>query len=304
MKKHLLLLAFTMLVVIPAWSQGDYKSMLVEGRSWKTMMVTVTWEIDRIYENEVVAADMCEAYVTSYVTYTVTGEAIVEGKTCYSINRSSFVIAKVEPERFSEVVELPNPADVFYMYEEDGKVYSYTPNFSDGWQLEFDGNLQPGEAMSNNRVVDHIDAINVNGEVYRRFTFKDGSCWIEGIGSSKYGMLNDINAEINSEITVFKMKTVSVYDNGNCIFETDDFNAEAQEISNSDDASSNPPTGINHVHQSVASNASHALFDLLGRRMETSNIKLQSSSTSEAAKPSANLKKGVYIRDGRKVVVK
>ena len=39
---------------------------------------------------------------------------------------------------------------------------------------------------------------------------------------------------------------------------------------------------------------SSALYDLQGHRMETSNIKFQTS----------KLKKGIYIRDGRKVVVK
>ena len=46
------------------------------------------------------------------------------------------------------------------------------------------------------------------------------------------------------------------------------------------------------------------VYDLQGRRIQTSNFKLQTSSTSEAAKPSANLKKGIYILNGKKVVIK
>ena len=285
MKKHLLLLALSMQVVISAWSQGACRTMLVEGRSWKILMVTQTWEVDTIYE-DIKVVEMEDVLATTYVTYTITGETEVEGKPCYCISRSSYNIAKVDPERYSEVVELPNPVDVFYMYEEDGKVYSYTPNFSDGWQLEFDSNLQPGEAVSNNRVVDSIDAINVNGEVYRRFTFKDGSCWIEGIGSPKYGMLNVINSELDSEITVLKMKTVSIFDNGNSIFEADDFNAEAQEIFTSDDSSSEIPTDIYSANRSTDNILAMPMYDLQGRRL--------------THKP----QKGVYIRDGRKVLVK
>ena len=62
---------------------------------------------------------------------------------------------------------------------------------------------------------------------------------------------------------------------------------------------------VEGIADAEATNAAPAkVYDLQGRRMETSNFKLHISSTSEAAKPSANLKKGVYIRDGRKVVVK
>ena len=280
MKKGFMLFAMCLLAFSSVWSQGGHKQMLTEGRSWKIMVVTKTWEVNAIYENikmgPYMVGEVEETFATTYTTYTVTGKTMMEGKPCYSVNRSSFVLAKVDPERYSEEVELPNPADVFYMYEEDGKVYSYTPNFSDGWQLEFDGNLQPGEAMSNNRIVDHIDAINVKGEVYRRFTFKDGSCWIEGIGSPKYGMLNDMNAETNPEITVFKMNTISVYDSDHCIFETDGFTAEGKAYT----------TRICSANRSTDNILASTMYDLQGRRL------------------TADPRKGIYIRGGRKVVVK
>jgi hypothetical protein len=296
MKKCILLLILGILICNPAWSMDFHKQMLMEGRSWKIMMVTQTWEEYKFYPN-VGVIDMEEAYTTTYTAYTVTGKTVMDGKPCYCINRSSFVIAAVNPERYSEVVELPNPPDVFYMYEENGKVYSYTPNFSDGWQLEFDGNLQSGEAMPDNRVVDLIDAITVNDEVYRRFTFKDGSSWIEGIGSPKFGMLNAINSELDPEITVFKMETVSVCDNGNCIFETDDFTAEGEEI-NDEDFPSKEPTGIcdaprlNDKGQMTNDNRGNGdckspiTYNLNGQRL--------------TQKP----EKGVYIENGRKRVVK
>jgi len=204
--------------------QDVCKPMLVEGRSWKMMMVTQTWEEDRFYE-EANVVDMCEAFATTYFTYTVTDEAVVEGKPCYSISLSSFNTVKVEPERFSEVVEIPNPAEVFYMYEEGGKVYSYTPNYSEGWQLAFDNNLQSGEGLSDYTIVE-IDTIDVKGNQYRRFRLKDGSCWIEGIGSSRYGMLRGINTDVSREISFNKLKTVAVYDGDLCIFEADDFGAD------------------------------------------------------------------------------
>lgn len=301
MKKIYLLLAMSLLACCPSWSKDSHKQILVEGRSWKILMVTQTWEEDKFYPDIQIGPnlgliEMEEAFTTTYTTYTVTGKTVIEGKPCYSINRSSFVTAEVNPERYSEEVELPNPAEVFYMYEEDGKVYSYTPNFSDGWQLEFDSNLQPGEAMPDNRVIDLIDAITVNDEVYHRFTFKDGSCWIEGIGSPKYGMLNVINSELDPEITVLKMKTVSICDNGNCIFNADDFTADGEEI-NVDDFPSKEPTGICSANRSTDNILATPLYDLQGRRVGAS-LNNKGQMTNE------RMKKGVYIKNGRKVVIK
>ena len=293
MKKGLLLLILGILICNPAWSLDLHKQMLVEGRSWKIMMVTRTWEVDTVYDYPVgpyqAIVEMEDANTTTYTTYTVTGKTVMDGKPCFSINRSSFVKSEVDPARYSEEVELPNPPDVFYMYEENGKVYSYTPNFSDGWQLEFDGNLQSGEAMPDNRVVDLIDAITVNGEAYRRFMFKDGSSWIEGVGSPKYGMLNAINSELDSEITVLKMETVSVCDNVNRIFEADDYTAEGEEI-NADDFPSEP-TSISDAPRlndkgQMTNDKRGGVYDLQGRRL--------------TLKP----ENGVYIENGRKRVVK
>ena len=86
------------------------------------------------------------------------------------------------------------------------------------------------------------------------------------------------------------METVSVYDNGNCIFENDDFTAEGEEI-NDEDFPSKEPTGISDAPRlndkgQMTNDKRGGVYDLQGRRL--------------TQKP----EKGVYIENGRKRVVK
>ena len=272
-----LLMMMFLCVTLTGHAQDLHKQMLVEGRSWNIRWVKQTSGVDTI------KADVVDVQITTHATYTVTGKTVVRDKQCYSINRS--FTTEVEPANTD--ARIPNPTDVIYMYEEDGKVYSYTPNFSDGWQLEFDNNLQPGETLIGNTVVERIDTIDVKGERYRRFTFKNGSptlCWVEGIGHSMFGMVSGINTIISTDGPILEMKTLSVYDGDRCIFNADDFTAEAERSSVIVDFTPDDPNGIACL--STDNTSTTSVYDLQGRRL--------------SQKP----EKGVYIENGRKVVVK
>ena len=86
------------------------------------------------------------------------------------------------------------------------------------------------------------------------------------------------------------METISVSDNVNRIFETDDYTAEGKEI-NADDFPSKEPTGISDAPRlndkgQMTNDKRGGVYDLQGRRL--------------TQKP----EKGVYIENGRKRVVK
>ena len=160
-------------------------------------------------------------------------------------------------------------------YEVGPKVFHQT---LDGWELLFDFSLSAHDTFSymGGLVVDEVKVIEMNGVprrcLYFPLTANDGTklCWIEGIGSSISGPYNH-NVQIG---TLLNEKLQSVYDGDVCIF-------EAQVDTGT--------TGISsHLRETDEKNL---IYDLQGRRLNSQFIIHNSQ-----------LKHGIYIQDGKKVV--
>ena len=129
--------------------------------------------------------------------------------------------------------------------------------------------------------IQSVDTIEVKGRQYRRLSFglkffgygdfskEKDYCWVEGIGSSLFGIYNGIYPpRLASGIT--DESVLSIYDGNELIFEEDDFMAPAV-------------TAIKTVTHEKSGN--NAFYDLQGRCLTTQP------------------QRGVCIRDGRKYVV-
>jgi hypothetical protein len=93
------------------------------------------------------------------------------------------------------------------------------------------------------------------------------------------------------------METISVSDNVNRIFEADDYTAEGKEI-NADDFPSKEPTGISDAPRlndkgQMTNDKRGGVYDLQGRRINA-----------QGTMHHAQLTKGIYIENGRKVAIK
>ena len=170
--------------------------------------------------------------------------------------------------------------------EKDRKVYA---NFDGKWLVQFDFNLQVGDYTVEGLRVESIDTIEVKGRTYRRFSFwphylyvyddlagfrkPKEYCWVEGIGCSFYGPRNGLYpVRVIDVSAIIDESVLSVYDGDELIFEEDDFMAPTV-------------TAIRTVSRDIPDMPS-SLFDLQGRRLTTQP------------------KSGVYIREGKKYVVK
>ncbi len=158
----------------------------------------------------------------------------------------------------------------YYMYEENSKVFAYMsddPFLGEyNWQNVYDFSLEAGE----NGVM-KIDTILVNGEQCRRLKFVH-DIWVEGIGSSNFDMLS---FWVERPGAYHGTRLLSVYDKEQIVFTYSDFSREAY----------SPTTA--QVKKTVYSEypVSKIWYAITGI---------------VDSKP----RKGVYIRDGRKVVVK
>ena len=170
-----------------------------------------------------------------------------------------------------------------YFYEEGDKVYTYKLVYESpidpgklGWKEEFNFGIEPGYKVTYSddeitiiiKECKSVDAIIVNGVERRRLDFGD-DIWVEGIGSSKSGIYADWGVSIG---TFMGSKLLSVYDGEECIFTAADFTTKGT-------------VGIKSSVTASRMNSS-VYYDLQGRRL---------------AQPPT---KGLYIRDGQKVMIK
>ena len=155
-----------------------------------------------------------------------------------------------------------------FFYEEGGKVYSYSVNNSGNhvWREEFDFNLEVGE-----KDLIAVDKMMINGEYHRRLIFFN-DIWIEGIGSILDGIVSSWGFV---PMTFLGSRLLTVYDGDLCIFNSDDYRWPAVAA---------VVTGVDVVEARKKDNTS--IFDLYGRRL------------------TSNPQKGLYIRDGKKYVIK
>ena len=120
-----------------------------------------------------------------------------------------------------------------------------------------------------------IDTIMVNNHLFRRYKFShfpSSVCWVEGVGGRDGLFFNQhrYRVECLCDYEYF----VSCYEDGECLFSYQDFEA--------------PPYDVSTMTESISQSTDRTIFtyDLQGRRVQ------------------GQPRPGVYIRDGRKQVVK
>ena len=191
---------------------------------------------------------------------------------------------------------------LYYIYNEYGSHVSYNFDLEVGdkntpYSNQFSGN--PDNPLL---YVKSKDTIQVGDRYFERLSFSykdDGSqfypmdpdyiadVWIRGIGNSNEGVYGPFYNEMsptgfwysNGHWLIESRQFLACYEDGECIFRNTDFNA-------------NPVTGI--VSQKRYRSSETAIYDLSGRRVANSS-EFQGSN---------KLPKGVYIQNGKKVVIK
>ena len=205
--------------------------------------------------------------------YRIDGTEAVDGKECFLTYASGYEIQ----EHGCTISK--GSGGPYYLSEKDGKInYMFGEISRDVIDLTLDtGTSIPGKVM-----VLSIDTIPVFGIPYRCIRFGiwnywgEPLYWIEGIGSTWNGPFGD-RFDSGHEIpgSYYGTRLLSVFDGDKCIFDIDEFNK------------SRLATRVKECNDSPQPyESSSAIFDLQGRRL--------------TQKPA----KGVYIQDGKKVVVK
>lgn len=152
--------------------------------------------------------------------------------------------------------------------EENYKVYTVRPNTGEE-ELMYDFDVSAGANTPFNYVCS-IDTIYTHDAYYRRFRLDRNLMWVEGVGSNwtlsyPYGVLTT---------TDFHATLLECRKNGEVIFTLDDFSLPA-----------NTAAGT-HFPENHKTLTDCRLFDLQGHRLKSPT------------------RPGLYIRDGRKVVVR
>ena len=156
-----------------------------------------------------------------------------------------------------------------YIYEESKCVYVYNyydyDSYPNQWIKRFDFNLKEGEDG-----VKSIDYISIDGVSFRCLNFGEYS-WIEGVGDSRFGIMPikffySMPTFGNSSDLGYDF---SIYEDGQLTFTNEKF-----------------MSAITRIIPSYEETDSGFLYDLQGRRL------------------SSVPRKGVYVRNGKKYVVK
>ena len=249
-----------------AQQQYEYHPYVKEGKVWN-------YEVTETYIDEM-AALASKKYDR---TCRIEGDTIVGGRPC-----KKFITTQQDTTWQT------------YIYEENQCVYEYLPIYINNvaqpsrWMKSYDFSMREGDELiwydeeggyrhSTYQVVS-ADTIFVKNRFYRRIYIglmydeeAKGHPWTEGIGTHN-GSLEFVVA-IDGRFPRYSLRLKSVVEDGEVIFEYEDFGAK-------------PVTS--GIHESVLATDEGNLdktFDLQGRRV-------------------ANPQKGIYVRNGKKVVVK
>lgn len=256
--KNRLLLVVFMLLVVSSQSFGQgYRPMLQVGKTWHMNYPNMSWP-DGSHDGK--------------WEMTVEKDTIVGGEQCFKV--------------LSWMSFRPDGGGYYLMQEQDRKVWWLTDTYSSGRKLLFDFTLMVGDSVTvsegSDMTVEHVDSIEVSGEVYKRITmYRAGSgyneeerqVWVEGIGSKSSPLLS-----LTAQGAVgLDIRLDSCTLGGRCVFRREDFLAPTYHANN--DATSIPR--INAI--SVTNSPKY--YDLQGRRL--------------TGRPG----RGLYIRDGKKVVL-
>ena len=186
-------------------------------------------------------------------------------------------------------------------YEEGGKVYFYAQG-KDTPELIYNFNGKKGDLLlsmpfDREILAENVDHVTVNGRSFKRIateTYESGShdssadfMWVEGIGGMKHLLHNQFLPGDNYNF-------VSCELNGEVIFTSKDF------ISTSAEGT----VGIHSIdnEKSATAKGDGCIYDLQGRKVgQRSEVKGQNL---EFGIRNSELKPGIYIINGNKVVIK
>ncbi len=283
------LLLLMLLLSLRCYSQGGidtdcHRPMFVQGKSWNYDLVRVNGDGD----------SRIKRYKVQYV---IDGDTLIDGLTYWKLYRDDSFTGKrtfnsawrQEGEKVISTAWQVNADDVSMQYRFLQMYKFLLPevyDFSDSPQRHYYYALGDDNYIQQDMEF-RIDTVLVGGRLYRRFSEEWGQMpemaklrWIEGIGSNGgiYSPWTMNTALDGYEYEEFK----SCSENGEIIFTLSDFRAQPY---NPDGVQS-----VSHFHSTPLSPTN--VYDLQGRRLTNSKWS------------NGQMPKGVYIRDGRKVVVK
>ena len=267
MKRTIILLMLLCIALAGRAQDGDYRPMVVEGKTWKGV------------EFNFFRGDRYE------LTFTISGDTIISGekyKKVYAIDERT---NNDQIIRYFAAIQENNRRVYVMENNTNNKLLLYDFNLTVGGDVVYSGvftyrgaYLYAGKDRPNDKAmqlsVERIDTIRVGENRFRRFYMRqrDGAYggthlyWVEGVGSN-YVFASWDTYVLNS----LDYELLGCIEGNTQIFCCTDFYKE-------------PELGIEQVKSVDTPSLSDALFDLHGRRL--------------AAPPA----KGVYIQGGRKRV--
>ena len=258
MRKQMILLAIAAIAVIAKAqtvpTEVPYHAMLKEGKMWQVK-----------YHDVIELEDGVEFPVYE-VNFVLHGDTLINGQAYFKMYRNS--------ERGTQLEGC--------FREEGRKVYRHVEAL-DSPVLWMDFSVAAGDKedcywQGGEFVCNLVDTISVNGHFFRRFSFSgthafSGMTWVEGVGG-EWSPVEPFGHQLNDGK---KYELIACYEDGECIFRSDDFKAKSY--------SDNNIAGLSESRVVMPEKVS-ALFDLQGRRL-----------TSQP-------RRGLYIQDGKKMVAK
>ncbi len=239
-----------------------------DGNNQPMFQVGKVWNYDYSYV-EISYEDGSSHRIYGICTYNVEKDTIVNGKRFYWV-RTTMSDSEYE---FRQL-----------WHEEAGRVYKCGPT-GKSFSMVYDFNLYTGEELPNPWdgvtypifTVSSSDTIFTHGTMRRRIVLSPSGGgnkvpWVEGIGGP--GILDEPICHLVSDGSEYSLS--SCYQDGECLFTKEDFEAEPYHADSE---------GIELPH-SYAASSPGATYDLHGRKVET------------------DTRPGVYIRNGKKLVVK
>ena len=207
-----------------------YVSMLGEGRTWEYR------QQKRL--SEIIGDTLCSYLVTTVFDMQLKGDTVI-GERSYmkmykQVKLEDRQLLYTSPEEAAEHMEehivSAGETSLYRVFwrEEGQNIYAYDAFLGEEY-LVYDFSLAvgslfdtgcPGTApMSINR----IDTINVKGQLLRRYSLPGQPVWIEGVGPYAFGIHPWEPYTNSGVITEF----LACYDDGECIFTTEDMDAPA-----------------------------------------------------------------------------
>lgn len=207
---------------------------------------------------------------TTYVRLTIKGDTIINGEQCWKMYRETTTQSELNSiwlERDLQVFRIDTDSD-----NKKELIFDFTPSKGCGFPAFGSGNY----------VLDAIDAIEVESRMYNRYYYhpngysnQSEALLVEGIGT--------FNGIENLEGLYAGWNTfcfLRCYENGEVIFSAEDFNLPSV-------------GGIQTIDNSQLK--IDKWYDLQGRKVQSNRVTRSQSNT---------LLKGVYIVNGKKVVIK